>query len=132
MKLRKKHKEEAELHVGPLNDILFILLLFFLIVSTLANPNVVRVNNPKGKSDTKASHKITISVDSTNKMYVNQTPVPKVDSLEGSIAKEWYKDTTVRDLIINGDIKARYGEVMEVLRIAKKMNFKVAVNVAQQ
>lgn len=53
MNIRKKLREKSEIHTGPLNDILFILLLFFLIVSTLANPNVVKVNNPKGKADTK-------------------------------------------------------------------------------
>ncbi len=38
MNLRKKLRGHGEVHTGALNDILFILLLFFLIVSTLANP----------------------------------------------------------------------------------------------
>jgi len=41
MNLRRRNRDEGEVHTGPLNDILFILLMFFLIVSTLANPNVV-------------------------------------------------------------------------------------------
>ena len=47
MNLRNRHRDETEVHTGPLNDILFILLLFFLIVSTLANPNVVKLTQPK-------------------------------------------------------------------------------------
>ncbi|HNL82181.1 MAG TPA: biopolymer transporter ExbD, partial [Chitinophagaceae bacterium] len=50
MNIRKRLRQKPDLHTSALNDILFILLLFFLIVSTLANPNVVKVNNPKGKS----------------------------------------------------------------------------------
>ncbi|MEO7487093.1 MAG: biopolymer transporter ExbD, partial [Ferruginibacter sp.] len=53
MSLRKKFKGEgAEVDTGPLNDILFILMFFFLIISTLANPNVIKLSNPKAKSDT--------------------------------------------------------------------------------
>ena len=52
MNLRKRMRNQGEVHTGALNDILFILLLFFLIVSTLANPNVIKVSAPRGKSDT--------------------------------------------------------------------------------
>ena len=56
MSLRKRLKTHNEdLDTGPLNDILFILMFFFLIISTLANPNVIRVSNPKAKSDAKAN-----------------------------------------------------------------------------
>ena len=44
MNIRRKLRAHTEIHTGPLNDILFILLLFFLIAATLANPNLV--NNP--------------------------------------------------------------------------------------
>ena len=57
MNIRRKLRTHAEVHTGPLNDILFILLLFFLIASTLANPNLVRLNNPKGDKDMKAKVK---------------------------------------------------------------------------
>ena len=66
MNIRKRFKKHPELHTGALNDILFILLLFFLIVSTLANPNVKHVENPKGKSDSKAKQNIVISIDKEN------------------------------------------------------------------
>jgi biopolymer transport protein ExbD len=42
MRFRKKHKNESEVFTDSLNDILFILLMFFLIVATLANPNIVK------------------------------------------------------------------------------------------
>ena len=59
-KLRDSH---SEVDAGPLNDILFILLMFFLMISTLANPNVIKVNNPKGSKDTKAKQNIVVSID---------------------------------------------------------------------
>ncbi len=63
MNLRNKHRDEGEVHTGPLNDILFILLLFFLIVSTLANPNVIKLSQPKSKSDTRSKQTVVVSID---------------------------------------------------------------------
>src|SRR5436190_3435848 len=72
MNLRSRMRSHPELHAGALNDILFILLFFFLIVSTLANPNIVKVNNPAGKKDTKGKQNIVISIDKDQKMYLGQ------------------------------------------------------------
>ena len=72
MNIRKRLRDHAEVHTGALNDILFILLLFFLIVSTLANPNVIRVSAPKGKSDTKAKQTVVVSIDKNNQVYIGQ------------------------------------------------------------
>lgn len=47
MNLRNKAHKEAEVFTDSLNDIIFILLMFFLIVATLANPNVVKVGLPR-------------------------------------------------------------------------------------
>jgi biopolymer transport protein ExbD len=45
MNLRKRHKgASAEVHTSAMNDIMFFLLLFFLIASTVTNPNVIKAN----------------------------------------------------------------------------------------
>ena len=63
MNIRRKLRAHTEVHTGPLNDILFILLLFFLIAATLANPNVIKLSAPKAKSDTKAKQTVVVSVE---------------------------------------------------------------------
>ncbi|MFX8848700.1 biopolymer transporter ExbD, partial [Acinetobacter baumannii] len=63
------------MHTGALNDILFILLLFFLIVSTLANPNVIKVSNPKAKADTKAKQTVVITVDKAQQLYIGSEKI---------------------------------------------------------
>src|SRR5262245_26732133 len=75
MKLKRRLKSHSELHAGSLNDILFILLFFFLIVTTIENPNIVKVNNPAGKKDTKAKQNIVISIDKNQKIYLGQKPI---------------------------------------------------------
>ena len=70
MNIRRKLRAHTEVHTGPLNDILFILLLFFLIASTLANPNLVKVNNPKGSKDMKAKQNIVVSVNKEHQYFM--------------------------------------------------------------
>ena len=81
MNIRKRLRSHPEVHTGALNDILFILLLFFLIVSTLANPNVIKVSNPKAASDTKAKQTVVVTVDKDQQIYIGSKPIG-LDSLE--------------------------------------------------
>jgi len=134
MKFRKKHKGEAsEVFTDSLNDILFILLMFFLIVATLANPNVVKVGLPKGTKDTKAKQDIMVSIDKNQQYSIGTTKVPAAifDSL---LSQEIRKYRALRDtpvVVINADTSAFYGEVFRVMRIAKKDSAKVVARIEQ-
>src|SRR3546814_11954596 len=50
MNLRRRHKIQAEVNAASMNDIMFFLMLFFLIASLVINPNVIRVQNPSSES----------------------------------------------------------------------------------
>ena len=50
MKLGRRRREEAEVESSSLSDIMFFLMLFFLIASTLANPNVIKIMLPQAKT----------------------------------------------------------------------------------
>jgi biopolymer transport protein ExbD len=128
MDVRRKLKAHAEVHTGALNDILFILLLFFLIVSTLANPNVVKVDNPKGKNDTKVKQTIVVSIDKNRQMYLQQKPI-SIDSLESELRRvfEGKSDTPV--VALNVDTAAYYGDFFKVLNVAKKLKAKTVANI---
>ncbi len=133
MNIRKKLRQKPDLHAGPLNDILFILLLFFLIVSTLANPNVVKVNNPKGKSDTKAKQNVVVSIDKDNKIYLGQQEVPEF-MLDSLIMQEVTKVKAFIDtpsVVINADTISYTGGFFKVMSSAKKAGAKIVANVKQ-
>ena len=128
MNIRRKLRAHTEVHTGPLNDILFILLLFFLIASTLANPNLVKVNNPKGTKDSRAKQDIIVSIDKDNKFYIGGTSVQNglIDSLvKERIAKARLKVDTP-SVVINADTSAYYGEVFRIMRLAKQNGARVA------
>ena len=128
MNIRRKLRAHTEVHTGPLNDILFILLLFFLITSTLANPNLVKVNNPKGSKDSRAKQDIIVSIDKDNKFYIGGSAVQRnlIDSLvKEHIAKARLKIDTP-SVVINADTSAYYGEVFRIMRVAKQNGARVA------
>ncbi|HWJ25645.1 MAG TPA: biopolymer transporter ExbD [Flavisolibacter sp.] len=128
MNIRRKLKSHTEIHTGTLNDILFILLLFFLIASTLANPNLVRVNNPKGSKDTKAKQNIIVSIDKNQQFYIGQTPVSAAD-IDTVLTQHIIKAKMSVDspsVVVNADTSSYYGEVFRVMRVAKRNGAKVA------
>jgi biopolymer transport protein ExbD len=130
MNLRNRHKEAAEVHTGPLNDILFILLLFFLIASTVANPDVIKVNTPKAKADSKVKQSINVSIDAKNQFYLGTQPIIS-DSLAGAIRAEILRrprvDTTY--VVINVDSSATYGLAFRAAAIARALGCKPSFNV---
>jgi len=123
MNLRKRHKDEGEVHTGPLNDILFILLLFFLIVSTLANPNVIKLSQPKSKSDTKSKQTVVVSIDANKQFYVGTTKV-SLSELKSRLQPFLAKEPDQPAIVINADKSVPVEDVVAVMRIARDLGAK--------
>ena len=122
MSLRKKFNEEhSEVDTGPLNDILFILMFFFLIISTLANPNVIKLTNPKSKSDTKAKQSIVVSIRKDGRTYIGQQQVI-FDSLSSELSKLIDKkdSSNKQAVVINADTSVSVNKLVIIMRDAKK------------
>jgi biopolymer transport protein ExbD len=119
------------MHTGALNDILFILLLFFLIVSTLANPNVVKVNNPKGTADAKAKQSIVVSIDKDNNIFLNQQPINEnyLDTIIGAEVAKVKNFIDTPSVVINADTVSFTGSFFKIMASAKKAGAKVVANV---
>jgi len=120
MNIRKRLRTHPEVHTGALNDILFILLLFFLIVSTLANPNVIKVSNPKAASDTKAKQTVVITVDKDQQIYIGSKAII-LDSLESELSLFLAKETDKPSVVINGDSTSHLGTAIKVMQVIKKL-----------
>ena len=131
MNLRKSLHQESEVFTDSLNDIIFILLMFFLIISTMANPNVIKVNNPRGTKDTKAKQNIVVSINKDQKFFIGQKEVPLVllDSLIKMEVDKARKLVDTPSVVINADTISYYGEVFRVMQSAKKAGAKVVANV---
>lgn len=128
MNLRSRMKSHPELHAGALNDILFILLFFFLIVSTLANPNVIRMSQPKAKSDTKAKQTVVVNIKPTGEYIVNGKNL-SVQELKDFIQPFIAKDSTQATIAINADKTVDIDHVVTVMRIGRDLGAKTVLMV---
>ncbi len=126
-KLRESHDE---VDTGPLNDILFILLMFFLMISTLANPNVIKVSTPRAKSDTKSKQSVVVSVDRQKNFYIGSKRVI-TDSLESALRKYIIEGDSIKPaVVINADSSAQWGEVVKVMKIARRLGATTSATVS--
>jgi biopolymer transport protein ExbD len=129
MNIRRHLRDEPAGHSSALNDILFILLLFFLIISTLANPNVVKLSIPKAKSDTKAKQTVVVSINDKQQFFVGTTGV-SVDSLKliigAAVTKANDAEPTV---VINADKQATADNIVAVMRAAHDLNLRTVLAV---
>ena len=128
MNLRRRHREEAEVHTGPLNDILFILLLFFLIVSSLANPNVIKLSQPKSKSDTKAKQTVVVSIDANKQFFVGTARVT-IDELKAKLQPFLAKQGDQPSVVINADKNVPVDDVVQVMRVARELGARTVLAV---
>lgn len=127
MNLRKRHKgASAEVHTSAMNDIMFFLLLFFLIASTVTNPNVVKLMLPKSSSGQSVSKKtINVSIDKNLVYTVDKKQVP-VDQLQPTLQS--YKAMTAElTIVLYVDRTVAIQDVVQVMDIAQKLNIKLVL-----
>lgn len=87
MKISRNKRFHAEVATHSLNDIMFFLLLFFLIVSTVANPNVIKILLPKSQaSQTLNKQPVSLTVTEEKRYYLNQQEIP-FPALEDALHK---------------------------------------------
>ena len=131
MKFRKKNNEASEVFTDSLNDILFILLMFFLIVATMANPNVVKVGLPRGTKDTKAKQNLMVSIDNQQQFSIGSKLIDHI-TIDSALTQEIEKFRATVDtptVVINADTASYYGEVFRIMRLSKRAGAKVVANV---
>ena len=126
MAIKRKRRFHAEVATSSLSDIMFFLLLFFLIISTLANPNVIKMTLPKAKSNEKTNKQyISLSVTEDKKFYLDKKPVAFEDletTLMGKMSGE--KDQTV---IVRIPFNLQVQDLVDVLQIGVKNNLKFVI-----
>lgn len=71
MALKKRNKVNAEFSMSSLTDIIFLLLIFFMLTSTLVSPNALRLTLPSSSSQTVAPQSFTVSVRSNGTYFLN-------------------------------------------------------------
>jgi biopolymer transport protein ExbD len=129
MNLRKRRERTVEIYTASLNDIMFFLLLFFLITSTLATPNVLKLLLPNAKSSTQSvKHPISISVTGDLKYAVNNIEVTP-DILEATLA-DAIKNQTDPTALLKIDKTVQVQNLVDLLDIGNRLKIKMVLATA--
>ena len=126
MNLRRRHKIGAEVNTSSLNDIMFFLLLFFLLASTLVAPHVIKVALPKATTgQTVPKKNLSVSVTKDGLYFVDKKPVTESQLQE--VLKGYEGKAEEVTVIISADSAAQVQPFVNVMDIASKYKLKLVV-----
>jgi biopolymer transport protein ExbD len=113
----------AEINITPLTDVFLVLLIIFMVTSSVMSQMGVEVNLPKASQETATAQPdgVVITLLPGGAIKVNQKPVAagQVAELEDRIKEEFAK-TSSRLVVLEGDRQAFLGSAIEVMDYAKK------------
>ena len=131
MAIKRNKRFHAEVATSALSDIMFFLLLFFLIISTLANPNVIKVPLPKSDANEKTNKQhVTLTVTIDKKYYIYKEEISK-DQVEARLVSETkkLKDETV---VLRIPKESQVQELVNLLGIGMKNNLKIIIATTEE
>ena len=134
MNFRRRGRIASEVSTSSLNDIMFFLLLFFLITSTLVNPNVIPLNLPNatGERRVQAKKNITVSIDEGRKYYINRQPYDAENIQAGLKAVFDANPNAEPVVLLNADETVPVSDVVTVMRAGRALNAKVLLAVKDE
>jgi biopolymer transport protein ExbD len=125
MNFRKASKVSAEFSMASMTDIVFLLLIFFLLTSTLVAPQALKLLLPKGKGQAVQQEVLRVSIDSLSRYYLDQAPIAKAllaDRLKTLAAKD-----TGQTLLLQSHHQVPVQEVVDVMQWAQECKLKLVL-----
>ena len=129
MAIRRKKRFHAEIPTSSLSDIMFFLLLFFLIISTLANPNVIKLMLPKAQTnETTNKNHISLSVTGSKQYFLDKQEV-SFDQLKAELQRIT-TDRNDKTVVVRIPKDLQVQDLVDVLQIGSelKLNFSIATS----
>ncbi len=125
MAISQRNKISVNFSSVGMTDVVFNLLIFFMLTSTLVHPSAIKLLLPKGSTQTSAKPMTTVSITSDLKYYVEQQPV-NFDELEG-ILKQKLGAKPETYIALHADKTVPFENVVKVLNIAQANNYKLII-----
>ncbi|MGB1308092.1 MAG: ExbD/TolR family protein [Oceanihabitans sp.] len=130
MNLRGRNKVTPEFNMSSMTDIVFLLLIFFMIASTLVSAEAIDLLLPKSSSKTTQTKNVSVSVDKNVNYYVDMKKVSK-DNLETEVlAKVGSTDSPTITIRSDQDVEMKH--VVFIMDIANRNKIKSTLAVKSQ
>jgi biopolymer transport protein ExbD len=126
MNIRRSRQFKPEVSTSSLNDIMFFLLLFFLIVSTLANPNVIKVLLPKSKTAQEIDkQQVNLTVTEDRRYYIDQKEV-LLSELEQKL-QDHVRGIENPTVVLRFAKNLNIQDLVDVLEVGVRLNIKMVM-----
>jgi len=125
MAITQRNKISINFSSVGMTDVVFNLLIFFMLTSTLVHPTALKLLLPKGSTQTSAKPQTTVSITSDLKYFVEQQPVT-LDELE-SVLKLKLGVSPETYISLHADKSVPFDNVVQVLNIAQKNQYKLII-----
>lgn len=127
MNFRKRPKEQSEVETGALADILFFLLMFFLMISTLASPDAIKLLLPESSKpqSTPANEVIKLTVDENQNYFIDDRQIDPMN-LEQELTRE-VEIKKAATLIVRMDRNQTVQDLTNVYDLAAKLNLSMVM-----
>lgn len=130
MALKRRTKVDPSFSMASMTDIIFLLLIFFMITSTVVIPNAIKVNLPQSKKQISVKPLTRITVDASLNIYVaygkQKEKVVTFEELTPFLQESLAKDPEMY-VALYADEAVPYREVVKILNIANENNFKMVL-----
>ena len=127
MNLRGRNKVDPTFNMSSMTDIVFLLLIFFMLTSTLVTVSAIDVLLPKAGGKTENNKSVAISITNKSVFYIDKKKISS-SRLESEILKSVGVDKK-KTIVIRGDKNVPYKNVMKVIDIANKNKLKMILAV---
>jgi biopolymer transport protein ExbD len=125
MAISQRNKVSINFSSTGMTDVVFNLLIFFMLTSTLVHPTALKLLLPKGSSQTSAKPLTTVSITSDLHYYVEKQPV-NIEDLE-RVLKQKLGNTPDTYISLHADKSVPFDNVVKVLNIAQSNNYKLII-----
>ncbi|MEO1040464.1 MAG: biopolymer transporter ExbD [Pseudomonadota bacterium] len=126
----QKEEEEVELNMTPMLDVVFILLIFFIVTSVFVKEPGVEVLRPETLTQTRERPTILIAVTSENEIFVNRRAY-EVNQLR-IVIEQLREENPRAEAMIQGDQGAPIGTVLDVQELLTDMEIDVTISTEDQ
>ena len=120
--IKRSRKANPNFNMSSMTDIVFLLLIFFMVTSTLINPNALKLLLPKSTNQISEQSNVTVSIDERQTFYINHKVTP-FSQLEGKIV-ELLKDSDEPCINIEAEKSVPIEQVVRIMNIAKTYGYK--------
>jgi len=124
MALKSRNKVSASFSMSSMTDIVFLLLIFFMVTSTLIAPNALKLLLPQSNSQAPSKPQVTVSITKDFQYYIGETSVGSLNDLEYQLRVKLAKEEEPT-LSLHVDKSVPMEEVVKVMNIAKDNKFRV-------